>query len=168
MNLLCKVRHNILMTDGAARYEFHLRGTKHPFICLTQQLYIPLGLVYYKNPRAERPSPDSVVILTVRKASDSDTVFLAAKIPLASQRLPLQFRFPKPTDTTNLSSEDLIVQAQVCAPENVDRTTKSCTETVMTGLGIAKALQFTSPDDPSQQVSLRAGVSIALENVQKQ
>ena len=135
--------------------------------------FVTLGLVYYKNPRAERPSPDSVVLLTVRKASDPDAVLLAAQIPLATQRLPLQFRFPKPTannDTTrdSLSLEDLIVQAQVCAPENVDRTTKSCTETVMTGLGIAKALQFSSPEDPSQKVSLRAGVSIALENVPKQ
>ena len=109
------------------------------------------------------------MVITVRRASAPDTVLLAAQVPLASQRLPLQFRFPKPRNDAiivPLSSEDLIVQANVCAPENVNRATKSCTHDnaiFMSGVGIAKALQFPVPDDPSQKISLRAGVSIALE-----
>lgn len=124
------------------------------------------GLIYYKNPRADRPSPDSVVVITVTKTSQPDTILLAAQVPLASQRLPLQFRFPQQRNEIAVPpSEDLIVRANVCAPENVNRSTKRCTTgtILLSGSGMAKALQFSVPDNSSQNVSLRSGVSIALE-----
>eukprot|EP00977_Amphora_coffeiformis_P002658 scaffold513_cov169-Amphora_coffeaeformis.AAC.12 len=120
------------------------------------------------NPRQERPPPDAVVVLSVRKVSDPDTILRAAQIPLNSQRLPLQFQFPNKNNMYVASTEDLMVQAEVCIPENLNRTTKRCTETIMAGSGLAKALRFPSPDDPSRFVSFRAGVSIALEYSKQQ
>lgn len=104
-----------------------------------------------------------MIVLSVRKFTDPDSIIRAAQIPLNSQRLPLQFQFPNIRNDTSLDSEDLLVQASVCVPENVDRGTKSCTESIMVGSGLAKALQFKTPDDPSMMVSVRAGVSIPLE-----
>ena len=83
----------------------------------------------------------------------------AAKIPLASQSLPLQFQFPEPT---NAPMTDLVVRASVCFPEDIDRSKRLCDVPLLSGSGVAKALHFPSPDDPDQTVTLRAGVSIGL------
>jgi len=128
---------------------------------------INVGLVYFASPSQERPPPDAVIVLTVRDISNPDTILRAAQIPLNSQRLPLQFQLPNNDDENNnlslTNSNDLIVQAQVCVPESVNRVTKSCTESIMVGSGLAKALQLPSPDDPAKVVNFRAGVSIALK-----
>ena len=108
-----------------------------------------------------------MILVTVQTISDPATILAAAQIPLAGQRLPLQFRFPKriPADAGTIvsPSEDLMVQATVCAQENVSRATKTCAQPILSGFGLAKALQFPSPENPLQTVSLRAGVSIALD-----
>lgn len=126
-----------------------------------------LGLIYLKNPRRERPPPEAVILVKVHKASDPpDTanIVLAALIPLATQRLPLQFQFPQTkTDDPSLATQDLLVQAGICMPDQVNRTTKSCGTALLSGTGVAKALQFTTSAGDSSVVNLRAGVSIALE-----
>lgn len=118
-----------------------------------------------------------MVLVTVRKVSDPDQILLAAQIPIASQRLPLQFQFPSPrkggprggSTTAITETDDLLVKANVCLPENVNRTTKTCSNTILSGKGIAKALTFQPNDNntnsglpTSTRVSFRAGVSIAL------
>ena len=103
------------------------------------------------------------MLVTVRRQSNPEQVLQAARIPLATQRLPLQFQFPRRDNPIMEEQEDLIVEAVVCDPLKVDLATKTCAKPFMTGSGVAKALSFPSPDDPSQVVRLRAGVSVALE-----
>ena len=142
----------------------------HDWYWITHKIYVykhtlssVTGLIYFKNPRIERPPPDSVMLVTVRRQSNPEQVLQAARIPLATQRLPLQFQFPRRDNPIMEEQEDLIVEAVVCDPLKVDLATKTCAKPFMTGSGVAKALSFPSPDDPSQVVRLRAGVSVALE-----
>lgn len=132
------------------------------------------GLIHWKNPRQERPAPDTVILITVRRLTDPDAVIFAAKVPLATQPLPLQFQFPEPTtllpaSSASLSTEDLLVQADVCSPDDIVPSTKQCQSVLWSGSGIAKALTFEAPtaanESLSSKVRLRAGVSIGLAPV---
>jgi hypothetical protein len=124
---------------------------------------LALGLIYLKDSRNVRAPPETVILVNVRRSSRPDESVMAAQIPVANQRLPIQFQFSNRPSFDVGAAEDLLVDALVCRPEDVNVAAKSCQNPLLAGVGLAKALQFQSPEDPGKVVRLRSGVSVALQ-----
>jgi hypothetical protein len=125
--------------------------------------FLALGLIYLKDSRNVRPPPETIILVNVKRASHPNESVMSAQIPVANQRLPIQFQFSSRPSFDVGAAEDLLVDAQVCRPEDVNVATKSCKDPLLAGSGLAKALQFQSPEDPGKVVRLRSGVSVALQ-----
>jgi hypothetical protein len=128
------------------------------------------GLVYYKDSRAERPSPTDNLLITVRTSSDGP-VLAAARLPLQKIRLPLRFRMTEGNAILPdawkqaLREQDLYVQVDVCSDDGESDTTDkrpgerdpSCrNDSGIRSKGVAKLLRL-------ENNTIRAPVSLPLE-----
>jgi hypothetical protein len=125
------------------------------------------GLIYLKNTRFERPPSGSIVLVTVRTLQNPDVVLGGAKFP--ASKLPIRFRLNEQNVLKEQAAvwktaqtQDLLLQAEVCMQEDLQKTT--CSKVFMRAVGASKSLQLQTQNGDGT-LNVRAAASLSLEGI---